>query len=89
MNIFIQIISLIISFLYGVFIYYFNVFNKKVINNKKLIYDIIFRIIYVYLLVLLYIVIMFKINKGIFHNYFLLLMLLGYFISYRKCKIRM
>ena len=86
MNILIQLICIIVSFLYGVFINLFIRFNKRVIINSNLLYEIIYRLITTFLLVVLYIVIIYKINNGIFHEYFLITMLLGYVIYNKRVK---
>ena len=88
MKIDIQIICFIISFLYGIFI-------EKIIcyhDSLKLPYipKIFIYILYSFLLVILYVDIIYFINGGIFHIYFGILMLVGYFISkkYLSKKIK-
>ena len=82
MSVYVQLISIIVSFLYGVFTSIFIKFNNKYFTNSFL-----FKLLYSYVLVILYIIIIFKINKGIFHIYFLLSVLLGYYVSVKYiCK---
>ena len=73
MDVKIQIICMLISFLYGIFIRITSLFNKK--------QNIIKDLLYIYIIVLLYTIIIYSINKGIFHIYFLMLILLGYLVS--------
>ena len=79
MNINIQIICILISFLYGIFIKVSFIFNN-------LFKGIIKDILYVYILSLLYIVLIYKINYGMFHIYFFLSMTIGYLIMSKYVK---
>ena len=51
------------------------------INKNNNLFKIIIDLLYVYIIVLLYTLIIYYINDGIFHVYFLFLILLGYLIS--------
>ena len=86
MDINIQLICIIFSFIYGAFIRVIIFLNKLLIKNNNIIVNIISNILLVYLIVLLYILIIYKINKGIFHIYFLLLILLGYLFMSKNVK---
>ena len=77
MNIKLQIISFLISFVYGIFINYTAIIHFKV-NNKNNFLSYILTIFYAYLLVIFYIDIMYFVNGGFFHIYFIILMILGY-----------
>lgn len=76
-----QIICLIFSFLYGMAYYFSSLFNKYIIEKTKNIYKVIITFIFVLNLVIIYLIVLYKINNGIFHVYFLLFFLLGFFIS--------
>ena len=78
MNVSIQILCLLISFIYGMFIYISYNSIKK--------YNIFINLLYVYIIVITYIIIIYKINKGIFHIYFYLLIILGYLFMSRYVK---
>ena len=80
MSVNLQIICIILSFIYGMFIYITNIINKKINGNKEVIINTLINIIYIYIMVLLYVIIIYKINKGIFHYYFFMVMLIGYII---------
>ena len=82
----IQLICIIISFLYGLFIKVLNIFNNKLIKNNNKYLNIISNFIYVYIIVLLYVIIIYKINLGIFHVYFLIIMLFGYYLMSKYVK---
>lgn len=74
----IQILSLIYSFLYGVFFYYLSLLNDKILIKNKIL-NIILLILFIIINSLLYITILYKINFGIFHVYFLIMLALGYY----------
>lgn len=73
-----QIIALLISFLYGCFFFLTNKLNKKIIEKQKRIYRSLIQILFMCNIVLLYIIIIFKINNGKFHIYFFFMIALGY-----------
>lgn len=81
MSSWIQLVCLIFSFFYGMFISYFNDFHYNLIKNKIFLFKIVSSILYVYFISLLYVYILYRINYGIIHIYFVILLLLGFFIS--------
>ena len=81
MDVKIQLTCMLVSFLYGIFIRIVTIINKRINNNKNLIIHTIIDLLFVYIIVLLYVIIIYKINEGIFHIYFLFLVLLGYILS--------
>ena len=87
MNVLIQIVCFLISYVYGVFINIFIRFNNKIIKNNSLLWEIIYRLVSTFLLVVLYVVIFYKINGGIFHLYFILLIIIGYMMG-NKIKFK-
>lgn len=74
-----QIISLVSSFLYGIFFYILSKLNYKFLYNNK--YSLIIDFLFVIDNVLLYFIILRYINNGIFHVYFLLSIILGYILG--------
>ena len=84
MNYKIQIISLAYSFGYGILFFFLNILNEKLSSKNKLIY-IIELFLFIIINALLYITILYKINFGILHIYFLFMLMLGfYFASFIK-----
>ena len=79
----IQIKSLIFSFLYGGIFYLFMSLNNKNIYNSKGIIKILTNIFFIFDNVLLYFIILKKINNGILHYYFIFSIILGY-LSVKK-----
>lgn len=83
MNARIQIICLLVSFFFGVFLFFLYKLNLAIIKNKKRFYKSLITMLFVYNIVLLYIIIIFKINNGNFHIYFFFMMILGTFFTYK------
>lgn len=82
-----QLLSLFISFIYGIFFSLLTNFNYKCLYKTSTPLKITFNIIFVLDIVLLYTFIIYKVNKGVFHIYFILMILLGYVISFNKIKM--
>ena len=82
MNSNIQLLSLFVSFLFGIIFYYITCINFKLINNLKKYLKHIITIIYVFDMTIIYILIIYNINKGYFHIYFISMVFLGYFVGY-------
>ena len=82
MSLHIQLLTLLSSFLFGIFFYFqvFLIYKIPVINN---IIKLIINLLLVITNVLLYFIILRYINEGIFNIYCLFTILLGYFIAYK------
>ncbi len=79
-----QIIVLLFSYFYGFILY-----DLFLINNSfkvKGIYKSLIMMLFIYNIVLLYIILVFKINNGNFHIYFFIMMILGFMMSIRFTK---
>ena len=70
-----QLISFLVSFLYGIFNFY-------LIKDLKLYLKHILTFIYVIDMTIIYIIIFYHLNKGYFHIYFILMVFVGFFIGY-------
>ena len=87
MNSYIQLLCLILSFIFGILIYYANIFNNNVLKRKNIIIKLMLSVLYLFNMSLLYVVLLYKLNDGVLHIYFVLLILLGYlFCCVRKRK---
>lgn len=85
----IQLISLGVSFFYGVFFYLVNKINELMIDKKNYFIKVLVTLVFIIDVVILYIYIMYKINNGIIHPYFIVLVVLGYVvmgINYKYLK---
>lgn len=81
MEVSIQIISLVVSFVFGVILYFLIKLNKSVLLNQKGIFNVIFNILFCINCSLVYLIIIKNINSGIINLYFIITILLGYVIS--------
>ena len=77
-----QLLTLFISFLYGIFFYYLTCLNFKLIDNIKVIIKHVITFIYVLDIAIIYIIILYKLNKGYFHIYFIGMVFVGFFTGY-------
>ena len=85
MNSYVQVISLLVSFIYGIVFYILSKFNKYIISNKNNIVKLLVTTVYVVDMVIIYIFIMYRINFGNIHPYFFISLILGFVLSI-KCK---
>ena len=90
-----QIISFICSFLFGIFFYLTSFINYKLIYKYSTFLKYFITLIYILDISLLYLLIMYKVNYGIVHIYFILILFLGFWLSsiyFKKikkiCKIK-
>ena len=81
MNIFVQLISLLISFIYGLFIYLLFRLHWNYVIHYSFLLKCFFSFLLGLDISLLYIYLLFSINSGVFHLYFLFAMLLGVIVG--------
>lgn len=86
MSLKIQIISLLLSFIYGIIFSKLLNINYKIIYNDNIIVKIVGTFIYITFSSILYFIILLKINNGIVHIYLLLSILLGFIVQNKMCK---
>lgn len=79
----VQIISLLVSFCYGMFFYLTLELNSRFIYSGNLFVKIICSLIFIAFHTLLYFLILMYINNGYVHIYFILCIMLGYLM----CKV--
>lgn len=77
----IQIISLVFSFLFGIFFSLFLNINHKIIYNDKKIIKLIGTTLVIFSSVLLYFIMLRKINNASFHPYELIMIVLGFYLE--------
>lgn len=82
-----QIIVLLFSYFYGFIFYDLALLNGYIIKFKKKIFRSVTTILFIYNVVLLYIILVFKINNGNFHIYFFIMMVLGFLCSVKVNKL--
>ena len=74
----VQILSLMVSFLYGCFFYILLELNVKFIYSYSLVVRVIVSFLFVLFNTLLYFLILVYVNNGYVHVYFLFSLILGY-----------
>jgi hypothetical protein len=87
MSIDIQLKVMTFSFVFGFIFFFFTFLTKKLIKRRKLLCQVIIDFLLVMDFVFLYLIILFKLNDGMFHIYFLFLVILGFYIGYKMRKI--
>ena len=95
MNYKLQIISFIFSFVFGMFFYGTSLLNYKLIKKCSKFMKYFVSVVYVIDISLLYVLFMYKINYGVIHIYFIIVLFLGFYLAsiYSKhlrklCKIK-
>ena len=73
-----QIISFLVSFIYGIFFYFLTVINFKLIESLKVYLKHILTFIYTIDMTIIYIIIIYHLNKGYFHIYFIMMVFIGF-----------
>ncbi|MEG2993043.1 MAG: hypothetical protein RR847_02025 [Bacilli bacterium] len=81
MNLDTQLLLLMFSLFFGIIFGLFAHFNYRFIYNEKKWIRFVFSFVTVILFVLLYFIILLRINYGILHIYSLLFIVIGFFIS--------
>ena len=74
----IQLLSLFFSFFFGIIFYFTSIMNYFFIKKYKIVIKYIITFIYMIDITLLYILMLYKINNGFVHIYFLFLVLFGF-----------
>ena len=77
MSIKLQLVCFAVSFIYGVFLYWLYLVNRKFILKSNYVGKIVIYLLLSYLSVIAYIDLFYFLNKGIFHIYFLAVLGLG------------
>jgi hypothetical protein len=87
---YIQVLTFVFSFIYGILFFFLNEFVKYILVNKSIFTKFLINIIFVIDIVLLYVYIMFNINHGNYHIYYIIVLVLGWLSAKKiinKCKI--
>ena len=82
MNSTVQIISFIVSFIFGIIFYYLTKINFKLIEDLKIYLKHFLTFIYTIDMAIIYMIIIYKLNKGYFHIYFIMMVVIGFIIGY-------
>ena len=74
-----QLLTLIFSYIFGFFFSLFLNINHKIIYNSKIIIKLLGTLLVVFSSVLVYFIILLKINNAILHPYELIMITLGFY----------
>ena len=77
-----QLIIFLISFLYGFILANLAYLNYKFLQNKSNFFKFLVNLVFTLDIVFVYLVILYKINGGYFHIYFIVTVVFGYIISF-------
>ena len=86
MNSNLQLISFLVSFIFGIFFCLITILNFKLIAKTKKFLQHILTFIYVIDMTIIYIIIIYKLNRGYFHIYFVMMVFIGFLIGYTIYK---
>lgn len=82
-----QIIVLLFSCFYGLIFTFLYYLHNHIIKKKKRVFRSLATILFMYNIVLIYLILLFKLNNGQFHIYFFLMIIIGYLIGNKLLKI--
>ena len=95
MNYKIQLISFLFSFIFGIFFNLVSKLNYKIVAKYPKLLRYIITMVFILDVSLLYVICMYRINYGVIHIYFILVLFIGFFCAslYGKklrniCKIK-
>lgn len=80
MNSFVQIVSFGVSLIYGMSFYLLTKFNYFIVEKKNNFLKFIVTFVFIIDMVILYVYLMYKINNGYFHIYFIIVVVLGFIL---------
>ncbi len=86
MNIIEQITALCFNFIYGFIIYYAVIINYYLIKNEVLIVKLLITFLFLIDFTAIYLIIIYKLNYGMFHIYYVIAFVLGYILSIKVKK---
>ncbi len=73
-----QLISFVVSFIFGLSFYFLTYLNFQLIKDLKKIIQHFLTFLYVLDMTFIYIIIFYKLNNGYFHIYFILMVIVGF-----------
>lgn len=81
-----QLLTFILSFLYGIAASFLFKLNYKIVNNLKRVFNNIITIIFTLDVLIIYVVLIYYLNNGYLHIYFIMTLLIGIFIGFSYLK---
>lgn len=86
MNYKLQLLSFLVSFLFGIFFYFSSLLNHKLIKKHSMVFRYIITFVYILDISLLYVLLMYKVNYGVIHVYFIGVLFIGFYTGWISCK---
>lgn len=77
-----QLISLLINFIYGFILFFLSYINYLFIEKEPLLVKILITLVFMLDYTFLYLIIFYKLTSGIFHIFYLFIFILGYYVGY-------
>ncbi len=77
------ILIFFISFIYGVLFFILSLLNYKLFNKFSLFFKYLVTLLFSFDIAIIYLLIVYKINYGIFHVYYLIFTILGFLVAYK------
>lgn len=81
-----QLLSFLVSFLYGMFFFLVTVFHFKVVQKYPVIFQYFSSFLFILDVVLIYLILFYHLNDGVFHIYFIFFVFLGFFVMHIVSK---
>ena len=81
MSALLQLISLFFNLIYGFIIYYVAIFNYWFIRNETRFLKLLITCVFMFDFTFIYLVLIYKINSGYFHIYYLLMFSIGFILA--------
>lgn len=81
MTVNIQLITFIFSFLYGIIASFLFKLNYKIVNNLKKVFNNILTIIFTLDVLIIYVILVYYLNNGYLHIYFIMTLLVGIYVG--------
>ena len=79
----IQLLSFLVSFIYGIVFYFASLLNYQLIKGFKIWFKYIITFVYMIVISFLYLLILFKVNKGNVHIYFIIMTFIGFITAHK------
>lgn len=77
------ILVLLISFIYGVIFLILSLLNYRLFGKFSLLFQFLITLLFSFDLGIIYLLVIYKINYGHFHIYYLIPTILGFYIAYK------
>ena len=78
-----QLLALLINFLYGFILFFLSYINYLFIKKEPVLVKILITVVFMLDYTFVYLVIFYRLTSGIFHIFYLFLFILGYYTAYK------